>query len=391
VTGEGDNLSTGTSVSDKAGNTKAATVSGIRIDRTDPSTGATAPSGWQNADVTVKLTASDNLSGVAVTHYSVDGGATQNGTTVSVTTEGTHQVAYWSVDEAGNTETASTVTVLVDKSAPTITGQATTSPNASGWYNAPVTVHFTCGDSVSGIASCQPDATVAAQGANSVTGTAVDNAGNKGATTVSGIKVDTVAPVVTIGGITDGTAYVLGSAPVPTMTATDATSGLAAAPRGTLTGGLANGVGTYTYTASATDRAGNTATVSATYTVVYGYGSTLFLQPVNDTAHQIGVATSIFNAGQAIPMKFQLRNAAGQLVQTVSAPRWLTPVKGGATSAAVNESAFASSVTSGLTYAWDGTQYQYNWKTDKSMAGSYWRVGVALDDGHTYYVSIGLR
>jgi hypothetical protein len=131
--------------------------------------------------------------------------------------------------------------------------------------------------------------------------------------------------------------------------------------------------------------------VSATYTVVYGYGSTLFLQPVNDTAHQIGVATSIFNAGQAIPMKFQLRNAAGQLVQTVSAPRWLTPVKGGATSAAVNESAFASSVTSGLTYAWDGTQYQYNWKTDKSMAGSYWRVGVALDDGHTYYVSIGLR
>src|SRR5207237_8289457 len=116
------------------------------------------------------------------------------GTTVNVTGDGTHQVAYWSVDKAGNTETASTVTVLVDKTAPVITGKALTAPNAGGWYNAPVTVHFDCTDSVSGIASCQPDATLAAQGANSVTGTAVDNAGNKGAATASGINTDTVAP-----------------------------------------------------------------------------------------------------------------------------------------------------------------------------------------------------
>ena len=43
------------------------------------------------------------------------------------------------------------------------------------------------------------------------------------------------------------------------------------------------------------------------------------------------------------------------------------------------------------TYALNGTQYHYNWKTEKSQAGYYWRVGVALDDGKTYYVNIALR
>jgi hypothetical protein len=391
LTSEGDALSTSASVSDKAGNTVSTTVQGIKIDRHAPSTDATAPSGWQSSDVTVKLSATDNLSGVAGTYYTVDAGAQQAGTTVNVTSEGTHKVSYWSVDNAGNTETARTVTVLVDKSAPTITGKATTSPNANGWYKAPVTVQFDCKDAVSGIASCQPDATLAAQGANSATGTAVDNAGNKGTTTVSGINIDTVAPVVTIGGVKDGAVYTIGAVPTPTASATDVTSGLAAPVTGTQSGGTANGVGTFTYVATATDKAGNVGTAVVTYSVVYGYGTTLFLQPVNDTAHQTGLSTSIFNAGQTIPMKFQLKNAAGTVIQAGSAPKWLNPVKGGATTAAVNESSYTAPETVGGTYTWDGTQYQFNWKTDKTQAGSYWRVGVTLDDGQTYFVNIGLR
>ncbi|MDQ1732183.1 MAG: large repetitive protein [Pseudonocardiales bacterium] len=391
IASEGDNLSTGTSVSDKAGNTTATTVGGIKIDRTDPSTKATAPSGWQNSTVTVTLSGTDNLSGLAATYYAVDGGAPQAGTTVSVSTEGTHQVAYWSVDNAGNTETASTITVLVDKSAPIITGKATTSPNANGWYNTPVTVRFDCKDAVSGIASCQPDQTLAVQGANSATGTAVDNAGNKGTTTVSGINIDTVPPAVTIGGVQDGAKYTIGAVPAATASATDATSGLASPATGVLTGGTTNGVGIFTYTATATDKAGNVSTAKASYTVVYGYGATLFLQPVNDTAHQTGIATSVFKAGQTIPMKFQLKNAAGQVIQSGTAPNWLTPVKGSSMAAAVNESAYSASADSGVDYRWDGSQYSYNWNTSSNQAGFYWRVGVTLDDGQTYYVNIGLR
>ena len=183
----------------------------------------------------------------------------------------------------------------------------------------------------------------------------------------------------------------MGAVPTATAFATDATSGLAAPATGVRTGGTANGVGTFTYTASATDKAGNVGTATVTYTVVYGYGTTLFLQPVNDTAHQTGLATSVFNAGQTIPMKFQLRNASGAVIQSGTAPKWLNPVKGSTTTAAVNESAYTAAETVGGTYAWDGTQYQYNWKTDKTQGGSYWRVGVTLDDGQTYYVNIALR
>lgn len=391
VTGEGKNLSASASVSDKAGNVTARTVDSIKIDRTAPSTAVAAPSGWQSSDVKVTLDATDNLSGVDGTYYAVDGGSKQSGTTLTVSSEGSHQVAYWSVDNAGNAETSKTVTVFIDKSLPTISGKATTDPNANGWYKSAVTVHFMCGDAVSGIASCTPDTTVAAQGANSLKGTAVDRAGNKAETTVGGISIDTVAPVVTIGGVTDGATYTLGAVPTVIASATDATSGLAAPASGSRTGGTANGVGTFTYTATATDKAGNVGTATVTYKVVYGYGTTLFLQPVNDTAHQTGLSTSVFNAGQTIPMKFQLKNAAGQVVQAGSAPKWLTPVKGGTTSAAVNESAYTSTETVGGAYTWDGTQYQYNWKTDKSMVGSYWRVGVSLDDGQTYFVNIGLR
>jgi len=48
-----------------------------------------------------------------------------------------------------------------------------------GWNNSNVTVTFTCSDASSGIASCSGPVTVANEGANqSVTGHAVDNAGN---------------------------------------------------------------------------------------------------------------------------------------------------------------------------------------------------------------------
>lgn len=391
ITGEGDNLSAGASVTDRAGNIRSATVDGIKIDRHDPSTTATAPGGWQNSDVTVKLAATDNLSGVASTHYTVDGGTVQDGTTVTITTEGSHKVAYWSVDTAGNKETTGAVTVVIDKTDPTIVGKATTLPNTNGWYSAPVTVRFDCTDALSGISSCQPDVVLAAQGANSATGSAVDNAGNQGHTTVDGINVDTVAPSVSIGGVKDGASYTLGAVPVAVASATDATSHVVGQPTVTRTGGTANGVGTYTVTATATDHAGNVGTATVTYKVVYGYGTTLFLQPVNDTAHQTGLSTSVFNAGQTIPMKFQLRNAAGQVVQASAAPKWLNPVKGSATTAGVNEAAYTAPETVGGSYSWDGTQYQYNWKTDKSQSGSYWRVGVTLDDGQSYFVNIGLR
>ena len=59
---------------------------------------------WNNSTVTLQLSATDGLSGVDTTYYTVDGGTTQTGTSVLLVDEGVHHVNYWSVDNAGNIE-----------------------------------------------------------------------------------------------------------------------------------------------------------------------------------------------------------------------------------------------------------------------------------------------
>lgn len=60
----------------------------------------------------ITLSAADNAdgTGVAHTYYTLDGGAQVEGTSVSVTTVGTHTLTFWSVDVAGNVEMAHMVT-----------------------------------------------------------------------------------------------------------------------------------------------------------------------------------------------------------------------------------------------------------------------------------------
>src|SRR4029077_18069412 len=98
ITGEGTGLTATASVSDRAGNaTSATSAPSVRIDRTQPVTSIDAPADWVNTNQTLTLTPRDNLSGVAETHYTVDGGAVQTGTSVRIITEGDHTVAFWSV------------------------------------------------------------------------------------------------------------------------------------------------------------------------------------------------------------------------------------------------------------------------------------------------------
>jgi large repetitive protein len=57
----------------------------------------------------------------------------------------------------------------------------------------------------------------------------------------------------------------------------------------------------------------------------------------------------------------------------------------------VDETLYSDPATSGSTFRWDGEQYHYNWNTAKSQTNFYWRIGVQLDDGQTYFVNVGLR
>jgi hypothetical protein len=128
--------------------------------------------------------------------------------------------------------------------------------------------------------------------------------------------------------------------------------------------------------------------------VIYRFDG--FLQPINDTGHTqtcgSSCVVSIFKGGSTIPVKFQLKDANGNLVQAVSLPIWITPQKGSATSSSVDESLYFDPATSGSNYRSDGSgKYIYNWSTKGFTSGYYWRIGVTLDDGQTYYVIIGLR
>lgn len=190
------------------------------------------------------------------------------------TQAGSYTVTF-SVSDGTLTDTEEiTITVLdLDEIPPTITGAATTSPNAAGWYNSNVTVHFEASDSGSGVDSVTPDTVLSSDGAGqSVTGTAVDKAGNSATFTVSGINIDKTSPVITIDTPQDYAVLPAGTALI--FSASDALSGVSGNPVGHLSNGttISSGepisAGIYTLEVEAVDAAGNTASESR-YFVVY--------------------------------------------------------------------------------------------------------------------------
>jgi hypothetical protein len=210
---------------DKRGSIEQAKQRAFKIDSRPPSATASLnppanSSGWIAADGTVTLHATDPApgSGVATLTYSTSGAQTASATTVpgdttvlTVTREGETTVTFHSTDHAGNAGPDRTLTVRVDKS-----------PPASAITTADHTIYVA-------VVIGGPDT-------QRVTGTATDNAAG-----VDHVSVTYTAAL--LGGTTTARA---------TVTCTDTT-------RRTCTWALPPppGIGIYTVTAVATDRAGN--------------------------------------------------------------------------------------------------------------------------------------
>ena len=112
--------------------------------------------GWYKTKPTVSFSATDNCSGVAITEYSMDGGATWQpfSSSFTVAAEGTTTILYRSTDRATNTETAKSITLKIDTTAPNITLSATPSmiwPPNGGTENVIISGNGT--DAVSGPAN----------------------------------------------------------------------------------------------------------------------------------------------------------------------------------------------------------------------------------------------
>jgi hypothetical protein len=138
---------------DAYGNTDASPASRTFVVLPDviaPTTSDDVPAGWQTDDVTVTLTADDSGgSGVDATYYEV-GTDPAEPTSSSPVYDPAHKptlgngerIKYFSVDEAGNAETAKTSPAAqVDKQAP-----VTTDDVPAAWQNGDVTVTLTADD-----------------------------------------------------------------------------------------------------------------------------------------------------------------------------------------------------------------------------------------------------
>ena len=152
-----------------------------------------------------------------------------------------------------------------DSTPPTVTGKATTKPNAAGWYRGNVKVHWTASD-LSEVAAQPADTTVSTEGASVTANSAqvCDKATptpNCTTGTLTGLKIDKTAPSLAVTGVVNGATYTW-RGPTAGCSASDALSGLAGACKGVKEVATA-GVGGFAYAATVGDRAGNSRAAAA--------------------------------------------------------------------------------------------------------------------------------
>ncbi len=144
---------------DAAGNVNFQSYN-INVDNTVPVTTdntSVIGNGWKSTNQTVTLTRSDaGASGGMTTYYTTDGStpstSSAQGTSVSLTADGVYTIKYFTVDAAGNTETAKTGTtqIRIDKNAPS---SATITSPTGAWIKTGGTLTATGVDSGSGVVS----------------------------------------------------------------------------------------------------------------------------------------------------------------------------------------------------------------------------------------------
>ncbi|MBS8265782.1 hypothetical protein DYI25_15250 [Mesobacillus boroniphilus] len=262
---------------DHAGNVEDVQSKTVKIDSQTPMTKSNIEDKWYQDVVTVELTATDDLSGVAATYYSLDGLNFTEATEITLEADGIYKVSYYSVDEAGSIEETQTQTVKIDSEAPV------TSDNVSDiWYNADVEVVLSAKDNLSTVdktyysinGSVFIEGTsfdVSEEGINEVMYYSVDKAGNKEEAKTTQVKIDKSAPTISADLQEE---YKLGSDFTISYTAADEHSGVAS-EEVTINGvAYKNGdtmtldnPGVYTLNIKVTDHAGWTTTVEKEFVV----------------------------------------------------------------------------------------------------------------------------
>jgi hypothetical protein len=345
---------------------------------------------WYRGDVTLTWTVTENESPSSLVKT---GCVDQN-----ITTDQLPVTYSCSATSDGGSSGPVNVTIKRDGTAPTISASASPSPNGYGWNNTDVTVSFSCDDATSGVASCPASHTLSGEGANqSWSDTAYDNAGNSASAGVSGINIDKTAPSLNVSGAASGTFDICtdGIPSRPSFSPFDGLSGLDGSEGDSWTpSSVASGVGTYTYTAHAQDKAGNPSSETRTYTVQYGSSFSGYLQPINSDG------SSRFKLGSTIPVKFRLTCGSTPISNAVAK---LYVAKGDSVpDPGVDEAISTAASTTGNLFRYDSTAQQYIFNlstklgytnpasaTPVSFSQGSWTLKIGLDDGT--YKSINIQ
>ena len=344
-------------------------MSGIKIDRTAPTASASASpaansNGWNNTNVTVTFSGNDGSgSGIDFCDAPAILGSDGAGQSASGTC----------TDKAGNeSEPATASGINIDKTAPTASASVSPAPNANGWNKTDVTVSFTGDDGLSGIASCDAPVVLSAEAAGqSASGTCTDMAGNVSGSASATASIDKTAPTVSlVDGPANGGSYYFGAVPAaPTCSASDALSGLDGS---CVVSGYSDALGAHTVSANATDKAGNSASASASYTVL-AWTLRGFYQPVDMN----GVVNTV-KGGSTVPLKFEVFAGPTELTNTAIVSTLVKQVTCNATS----EDTIEVLATGGTSLRYDTTsgQFIFNWQTPR-LPGKCYSVTLTTQDG----------
>jgi len=296
-----------------------------------------------------------------------------------------------SASSEGGTATPVTASIQRDGNGPDVTydGFVSGTEGSNGWYTSDVTVRFDGTDGFSGVVPAFQNVSTTGEGGAVTVDSPdfTDQAGNttsSGAATSGEFKIDKTAPhdVTFFGGPSANGSYYFGD--VPTPLGCDATDDVSGMDTCVVTGG-GTGVGAHTYTATATDKAGNTQAATLSYTVL-AWGMKGFYQPVDMS----GVWNTV-KGGSTVPLKFEIFAGSTEKTDT-SAVKSFTQrtVTCPNTSATVDEIELTTTGGTSLRYDATGGQFVQNWATPKKP-GTCYVTTMTAQDGSTISANFLLK
>lgn len=366
-----------------SGGTAAPVTVNLGKDATAPTVAASGGEGtpgtnnWYISDVEASFTGTDATSGLLVATQKVM--SSGEGATVNVDSP-----AF--TDIAGNTTVAGAAsqTFRIDKTAPGVSyTSATGTEGTDGWYRSNVVATFTGTDATSGPATPTQTATSSGEGEVVLVESPAfsDNAGN---TTSAGaarqtFKIDLTPPTVTFDSVV-ADSYFGSTAAKPTCTASDALSGVSGS---CVVSGYDTKTGTHTLTATATDVAGNTTTVTQSYTVK-AWTLKGFYQPIDMN----GVVNTVKN-GSTVPAKFEIFAGDTELTDP-SLAKFTTQKVTCSLLSLVDDIETTTTGNTSLRYDATSGQFIYNWKTP-ATAGSCYTLTMTANDGSSISANFKLK